>query len=170
MVEPTLCGLENELILGTSSDRSKKRLRPLALALINEVKRVGPGVPTQGNPAGSPSVMQRPHGADAYMAVLVRGVSWRFVGGLVFYKNRPVAINEVEYQYLQNITDPVDFFDGDGRVLRRIRKFRFSDLDGKPVPLDDLPDVHLGAEGMDAAEAAELERRFEGDTRSMRAG
>lgn len=118
-----------------------------------------------GHRTGVTRDVQRPHGADAYMAVLVRGVSWRFVGGLVFEKNRPVRVNETEFNYLQTVSDPVDFHDGDGRVLRRIRKFKFTALDGEPVPLDDIPDEHLGAEGMDAAEAAELERRFEGDDR-----
>lgn len=110
----------------------------------------------------------RPHGADEYLATLVRGISYRVVyagRALVFERGKPTAINATEFERLRDVHDRIDFHDGDGRVLRHIRKLRFTDLDGEPVQLDDIPDQHLGAAGMDAAEQAALARKFEGDDR-----
>lgn len=107
----------------------------------------------------------RPHGDRSFQAELVRGVSFTisYAGGsLVLEKGKQVPVNETEFAHLSQAVDRIDFSDGEGRVQRSIRKFRFFDADGEPLVLEPIPDEHLDQAPVDMFERAAHEKRFEG--------
>jgi hypothetical protein len=122
----------------------------------NEAKRQPPG---HRHPHIS---APRPSGPAAYKAILTRGVTFRYVGGSVFEKGRPVPISEDEFQHLSAMADSVVYFDGERRIRRFMRKFRFETLDGEPLDLDPIPDQQLDALSDDPFEAAERARQIAG--------
>lgn len=117
-------------------------------------------------------VNPRPAGPLTKVAVLVRGISWTISysdGPLVLPYDRPVKINEAEFERLAEAVDTIDYDSGMGtRCIRFINKFRFQTLDGEAIELPPKPDVDAGEYAMSLGDRAERNRKFQGAEHTRR--
>jgi hypothetical protein len=148
-VEPSLCGLENELILGTRSPRWRDQRRTLATAIVSELGKVVPCVPTHGMPPQTPSVFLGNGGrvyvdgaflesATPEVRTPEQAVAYQRAGELLLLRSLPQAartsripLNEISLT--RSVTDYAGHFCGQ-HVNVLLRRHSAEELVGLLVP------------------------------------